>query len=51
MSEIKYTREALLKCEQFAYVQKDFLAALLVKDEYTISEVKKLISAFERRKA
>lgn len=43
---MKYKREAILRSEEFKDVQKDFLAALLVKNEYTLAEVRKLVSAF-----
>lgn len=46
MSEKKYTREALLKSEQFSHVQQDFLSVLLTKPEYTISEAKKVVKDY-----
>lgn len=42
----KYTREAILASEQFACYQKDFLAALLTKETYSIAEAKKIASDF-----
>lgn len=42
----KYTREAILRSEEFKDVQKDFLAVLLTKKEYTLAEAHKIVSAF-----
>lgn len=46
MSEKKYTREALLKSKAFSRYQKDFLAAILCEDFYTMAEAKKAVKAF-----
>ena len=45
----KYTREALLRSKRFAGYQKDFLAAVLCKSEYTIAEAEKAVKAFFRK--
>lgn len=45
----KYTREALLRSKRFAGYQKDFLAAVLCKPEYTIAEAEKAVKAFFRK--
>lgn len=42
----KYAREALLKSKRYAGYQKDFLAAVLKKPEYTLAEADKAVSAF-----
>lgn len=42
----KYTREALLKSKKFSGYQKDFLAAVLNKPEYTLAEAEKAVEAF-----
>lgn len=41
-----YTREALLHSKRYAGYQKDFLAAVLCKPEYTIAEADKAVKAF-----
>lgn len=41
-----YTREALLRSKRYAGYQKDFLAAVLCKPEYTIAEADKAVKAF-----
>lgn len=45
MSAKKYPRESILRSRMFSGYQKDFLAAILTKPEYTISEAKRAISA------
>lgn len=42
----KYAREALLKSKRYAQYQRDFLAAVLTKPEYTLAEADKAVSAF-----
>lgn len=42
----KYTREALLRAPEFQQYQRDFLAAVLSKDEYTLAEARKEVKAF-----
>lgn len=42
----KYAREALLKSKRYAQYQRDFLAAVLTKSEYTLAEADKAVSAF-----
>lgn len=45
--EPKYRVEAILKTKEFQEsIQKDFLVALLTKEEYTLTEVRELITAF-----
>lgn len=44
--EQKYTREAILRCEEFKVYQQDFLAALLTADEYTLTEAHEIASEF-----
>ena len=41
-----YTREALLRSKRYAGYQKDFLAAVLCKPEYTLAEADKAVKAF-----
>ena len=41
-----YTREALLKSDLFSQYQKDFLAAVLCKPEYTIAEAEETVKDF-----
>lgn len=41
-----YTREALLKSKRYQKFQKDFLAAVLCKPEYTLAEADKAVKAF-----
>lgn len=45
----KYRTEAILKCSEFKGVQKDFLKALLPKEEYTIAEARKIVKAFFKK--
>lgn len=45
-AEKKYTREALLESKAFSMYQKDFLAVLLKKDSYTLSEAREIIDGF-----
>lgn len=42
----KFAREALLKSKRYAQYQRDFLAAVLAKPEYTLTEADKAVSAF-----
>ena len=42
----KYAREALLKSKRFAQYQRDFLAVILNKPEYTMAEAMKIVKAF-----
>lgn len=42
----KYAREELLKSKRYAAYQRDFLAAVLNKPQYTISEADKAVSDF-----
>jgi hypothetical protein len=42
----KYSREAILASKEFADVQKDFLAVILCKPEYTLTEARKAVSDF-----
>lgn len=49
--EPKYRVEAILKSEEFKVEQPDFLRALLSeKEEYTLSEVRDLITDFYHQK-
>lgn len=41
-----YTREALLRSKRYAGYQKDFLAAVLCKPEYTLADADKAVKAF-----
>lgn len=45
----KYRVEAILKSKEFEEIQKDFLRALLPKEEYTLAEVRKIIEAYFRK--
>ncbi len=42
----KYARGVLLKSEAFAGYQRDFLAQVLKKDEYTLDEATKVVQEF-----
>lgn len=42
----KYTRESLLKSKKFSGYQRDFLAAVLDKPEYTMKEAEKAVKDF-----
>ena len=44
--EKKYAREALLKSKRFSGYQRDFLAAIFCKPEYTLAEAEKAVKAF-----
>ncbi len=47
----KYKREVLLKDRRFAKFQKDFLAAILTEEEYTVEDaLAKARAFFERKK-
>lgn len=43
---VKYTREALLQSAKFSGYQRDFLAAILRKPEYTMKEAEKAVNDF-----
>lgn len=45
----KFRREALLKDKRFAKYQKDFLAAILTDDEYTLDDALAKARAFFER--
>lgn len=47
----KYRREALLKDPRFAKYQKDFLAAILPEEAYTIQDALAAAKAFFERGA
>lgn len=51
MSEQIYTRESLIKSKRFAMFQKDFLAAVLSKQFYTMKEAEKAVEAFFGKEA
>lgn len=42
----KYTREALLRSKKFSGYQRDFLAVVLNKPEYTTKEAEKAVRDF-----
>lgn len=42
----KFTREAILMSPEFKGYQRDFLAAVLTKPEYTLAEARKAVKAF-----
>lgn len=44
-TDIKYTREMLLKSEALGDYQKDFAAVILTKETYTLSEAKAALDA------
>lgn len=46
MAAKKYTRDALLRDPEFQKYQRDFLAAVLNKPEYTLAEARKAVKAF-----
>lgn len=41
-----YSRDALLKSKRYQKFQRDFLAAVLSKPEYTLAEADKAVEAF-----
>ena len=43
---VKYTREALLRSKKFSDYQRDFLAVVLSKPEYTMKEAEKAVKDF-----
>lgn len=45
-NETKYTRETLLKAEEFSNIQKDFLSVLLSEPEYTLAEAQAIVNAY-----
>lgn len=49
-TDIKYTREMLLKSEALGDYQKDFAAVILTKETYTIDEAKAALDAVLGRK-
>lgn len=49
--DIKYPRETLINSKLFAIYQRDFLAAVLSKPEYTLSEARKAVNSFFRKEA
>lgn len=51
MTAKKYTREALLKSKRFSQYQRDFLAAVLNKPEYTMAEAVKTAAAFFKKES
>ena len=50
MAAKKYTREVILKDPRFSQYQKDFLAVVLSKQEYTIAEAERAVKAFFKTK-
>lgn len=46
MKAKKYTRAAILRSKRFSGYQKDFLAAILTKPEYTVTEAERAVRAF-----
>lgn len=44
--QTKFPREALLNSKRFSGYQRDFLAAVLKKPEYTIKEAEKAVHDF-----
>lgn len=42
----RFKREVLLKSSEFEKYQKDFVAALLTKDEYTLPEARRIVKNF-----
>lgn len=51
MAAKKFTREALLKSKRFSHYQKDFLAAVLQKPEYTLTEAVKTVNTFFQKES
>lgn len=45
----QYTREALLKSQEFALYQKDFLSVILSKPTYTLAEARKIVKEFFKK--
>lgn len=50
MAAKKYSRESLLKSRRYSRYQKDFLAVILPKKEYTLAEADKAVKAFFEKK-
>lgn len=50
MAAKKFTRDAILKAKEFQKYQRDFLAAVLCKEEYTMAEARKAVRAFFEKK-
>ena len=46
METKRYTRTAIINSNRFSGYQRDFLAAVLNKPEYTIAEAEKAVEAF-----
>lgn len=46
----RYTREALLRHREFSQYQKDFLAALLREETYTLAKARKIVKDFFEKK-
>ena len=42
----RYTREALLESKAFSQYQRDFLAALLTEESYTLEEARGIVDGF-----
>lgn len=47
---IKYTRESLIASKRYCKYQKDFLAAILTKPEYTLREADRIVESFFKPK-
>lgn len=43
---IKYSRDAIIESEEFKCYQKDFLKAILTKEEYSLAEARKIASEY-----
>lgn len=50
MAAKKYPRESLVKSQRYSQYQKDFLAVVLSKKEYTLAEADKAVKAFFEKK-
>lgn len=49
MKQKRYRREALLTSGKFSNYQKDFLAAVLIRPEYTLEEAEKAVRDFFKK--
>lgn len=49
MAQKTFERDALLNSQAFSHIQKDFLAAILWKDFYTMAEAKEAVNNFFKR--
>lgn len=49
MEENKFTKDQILSCKQFTYIEKDVLNALLDNKEYSLEEAKNILEEFNKK--